>query len=135
MVDFYRGPAARITDKRCKTRWADLAIRDLSAAYVVLVGRPSPPPVLVGSSSTAGVLAVAFGFGMDPPLLAAAALLMLAAASMTARACLADLGVEYEIWAVNFGVHVLLLHTPDEVEFGQVRRALVRALEADAERR
>ena len=130
MVDFYRGPAARITDKRCETRWADLAIRDLTAAYVVLVGRPSPPPVLVGSSSTAGVLAVAFGFGMDPPLL-----LMMAAASMTARACLADLGVEYEIWAVHFGVRVLLLHTADEVEFGQVRRALVRALEVAGERR
>ena len=36
----------------------------------------------------------------------------------------------YQLWAVYHGRLVLLFHTTDRVVFGQVRRALLRAIES-----
>jgi hypothetical protein len=136
MVVYFRGPSARITDTwyvAYRPYSQKVAIRDISYAFGVERGTANPTPLLVGSSSTGAVLAVVAWFewfDFTRPAWAGAGLLMVVAASLTARACLNDQGRSFELWAVVYGVHVLLLDTTEREEFEQVRRALVRALQA-----
>jgi hypothetical protein len=66
----------------------------------------------------------------DTPTWVGFALLLAAAPGAWCGACLWRRRTVWELRAVYRGHPVVLLRTPDERTFGQVRRALVRALEA-----
>jgi hypothetical protein len=139
VVIFYQGPSARITETAYEARLPfeqRVAIGDISYAYTSVAGRTTPKPLLVGSSSTAGVLALAAWSGWpaaDPPLWIGTALALAVVASLTART-IGERGLTYQLWAVVHGVHVLLMQTLDKEEFSQVRGGLQAALQTRPDR-
>jgi uncharacterized protein DUF6232 len=139
MVVFYQGSSARITETAYEARLPYeqcVAIRDISYVFSSVTGRVTARPLLVGSSSTAGLLALAAWFGwpgVDPPTWVGAALALAVVASLTART-IGDRGLTYQLWAVVYGVKVLLMQTLDEREFAQVRAGLQAALETRPDR-
>jgi hypothetical protein len=136
---FYQGASARITAAAYEARLPfeqRVAIGDISYSYTSIAGRVPPKHLLVGSSSTAGALALAAWWGWpaaDPPLLIGAALALAVVASLTART-IGERGLTYQLWAVVHGVHVLLMQTLDEAEFSQVRGGLQAALQTRPDR-
>jgi hypothetical protein len=132
---FFQGPAALITDEwyeAYRPHRQRIAIRDISSVFVVDKGRTAPAPLLVGSSSAAGLLAGAgsLGWPHGSPLWIGAALAVLVVASLTGRR--GDRRPSHQLWAVHFGVHLLLLETTDPEELAEVRTAVTRAAAAAA---
>jgi hypothetical protein len=147
MTVFYRGPGARITDEVFEARspcHRRFVIRDIRHLY--LTHRASGPDVSAraqlraGSAGVAGAAAVAAAVGWPalattsvPSAVAAGfagALILIAASSVTFAACVRVPSARvHELWAVYRGRMTCLFNTTDERTFGQVRRALVRALE------
>lgn len=134
MTVYYRGPCVLITHQVFRVlhpRSRAYAIRDLSNVYVVEERGPSLVPVTLGSSGLAGVAAVVVATsGLDlPPLLAVAGGTLLLMTAALAGACVRIRAHRYELRALHRGALVVLFAATDEREFGQVKRALVRALE------
>jgi hypothetical protein len=137
MTVFYRGPGVRITHARFEVwsptyRW--FAIRDLRQVQVVerLVDPAPVGPVRAGSTGVAGAAAVAVAVGSQttaPPALALALLALLAGSVAVSGACWRVRRVRQELVAVHRGRLVRLYRGTDPRTFGQVRRALTRALE------
>jgi hypothetical protein len=142
MTIFYRGPGIRITHEVFEIRGPiqrSYAIRDLAHPYVL--ERAGDPPPLVGSLRTgstgvAGATAVAAALGwaadwqvLASPLTTLALLALLLISIVVSGACWRVHTVEQELVAVHHGQPVSLLRTTDARTFGQVRRALLRALE------
>jgi hypothetical protein len=132
MTIFYRGPCIVITHRDFRVLCPlpqvlpICEIRHLHAVEFLGLARP----VSIGSSGIAGVLAVVTatgGLDLPVPLLFVGGILLLAAAAL-AGACVRS-PRRYELWAIYCGRPVLLLNTSDAQVFGQVKRALLRALE------
>lgn len=147
MTVFYQGPCARVTHEVFETRSPHhrrFMIRDIRHLY--LASRARDPnesdraQIRTGSAGVASVAAVAAAVGWPAlsatsmPSIATAglatALIVVAASALTFAACLrAPSARVHELWAVYQGRMVCLFNTTDERTFGQVRRALVRAIE------
>jgi hypothetical protein len=147
MTVFYQGPCARITHEVFEARSPHhrrFMIRDIRHLY--LAHRASDPDVSeraqlrAGSAGIASVAAVAAAVGWAAltstslPSVAiaglAAVLILIAASSLTVAACVrVPPSRVHELWAVYRGRMICLFNTTDERTFGQVRRALTRAIE------
>lgn len=138
MTIFYRGPCVRITHEvievRCPIQQS-FALRDLS--HVRVAERSTEPAMLgmvrTGSTGVAGATAVAAGVGWpafaSSPALALATLGILAVSIAVSGACWRVRRTQQELVAICDGRPVLLYRSPDARTFGQVTRALLRALE------
>lgn len=139
MTIFYRGHCVRITHKVIEV-WCPIhqsfAIRDLSHVQVAewATNPPMIDAVRIGSTGAAGATAVAVGVGWPAldtsPLLALAALGLLALSVAVSGACWQVRRTQYELVAVCHDRPVLLYRSSNARVFGQVKRALLRAIEA-----
>lgn len=139
MTIFYRGHCVRITHQVLEIRCPfprSFAIRDLR--HVQVAERATDPPVLsavrLGSTGVAGATAVTVGVGWpaldSSPPLALVALGLLALSAAVSGACWGVRRIRYELIAVCRDRPVLLFRSSDTRVFGQVTRALARAIEA-----
>jgi hypothetical protein len=139
MTVFYRGRCACITHKVFETyhpSYQSFAISELAQVGVAQTPTGSDSGVLVqlkvGSSGLAVVAAVVAVMGksiFDSPPTSLGALAVLAVSSLVSGACWRNRGHQHELWAVHHGQWVCLFQTPDVHLFGQVSRALRRAIE------
>lgn len=142
MTIFYRGDGVRITHRVFEV-WRPVfrsfALWDLTG--VRSVERAVDPPALVssvrhGSTGIAGATAVVAAIGWtegwqaaESPVVAVALLSLLAVSVAVSGACWRITAVEQELVAAYRGAPVSLYRSTDTRAFGQVRRALIRALE------
>jgi hypothetical protein len=135
MTDFYRGPCARITHKVFEPltpvhRW--FAISDLRGVHIVHVGPEGRSadaiPVRLYTTGVAGAAMITGWpvFGSVP--MSVVAMIALAAASVWGGGCWRSRPHSYELHGLYRGSLQLLFSTPDARVFGQVSRALARAL-------
>jgi hypothetical protein len=142
MPIFYRGPCVLITHKVFETRCPVHRSYFLDELYQVCVVKWTVDPsavigsVRIGSSSVAGATAIALALSqvdnwqaLASPLATAAMAVLLIVSVAVSGACWRVNAVEHELAAVYRGQPVSLYRSPDLREFGQVKRALVRALE------
>jgi hypothetical protein len=134
MTVYYRGPCAHITDDLLEV-WSPehstFRIRELHAVHVVhgSAGRRGLAPIL---PAVTVLVAVALPIAHAPFGLLAA-VMVLAVGSTVAVACLRTAAQPYELYATHRGRRVRLFHCADAQTFGQVRRALARAIEQHAD--
>lgn len=144
---FYRGPCAHITHEVFESRCPyhrRYNIRDIRQIYLARRAREpaysDSSQLRARSAGLAGVAAVAVALGgpalsaasMPPAVTAglAALLVVVALASAAVAACLRVQPARvYELWALYQDELTCLFLTTDERVFGQVKRALVRAVE------
>ncbi|HET8661194.1 MAG TPA: DUF6232 family protein [Micromonosporaceae bacterium] len=139
MTLFYIGPRACITHEVFQVRWPSyrsFAIRELTNVHVV---RDWTDPVTVGahqirvaSTWLAGTAAVATALGwsvLHSPTVSILAFMILAVSLVVSGVCWRVRTVPYVLQATYRGELVRLCSIPDARTFGQVKRALVRALE------
>jgi len=147
MTVFYRGPCAYVTHEVFEVHcpyYRQYLIRDIRDPYLarrpIDPGQPDRLQLKARSAGAAGAAAVAAVFGWPvlkaasvPPMATAGLVLTLIVVGVSAMAIAACLRVRparmYELWAVYRGRMTCLFETTDERVFGQVRRALVRAIE------
>jgi len=147
MTVFYRGTAAHITHEVFEARCPHhrrFMIRDIRHVYLARRASGSAASdraqLRAGSAGVAGVAAVVAAVGwpvlaatqMPPIAIAglATTLILIAASSLTFAACVrVPPALVHELWAVYRGRMICLFDTTDERTFGQVRRALTRAIE------
>jgi hypothetical protein len=125
----YRSPTLLITHKVIQSPTAHYMIADL--AYVRVVVRGGNAAVATAARVAAVVFATGFGvWAVTAPnqMLMIAAMVLLAS-SLVGGACVRVSPTRHEIWAMHGRDDVCLLVTRDAQVFGQVRRALMRALE------
>ena len=139
MTLFYRGPSARITHEVFETHtpyYQSYLISELYLAHVirepiadVAMGSPT---VRVCSSAMSGLSVVVAAIGShvsDSPSTTVVATVVATTSALVAvvgwRARHRPIG----LWAFHNGRRVCLFETRDRLEFGQVKRALLRALE------
>ena len=150
MTVFYQGPCAHITHEVFEARYPHyrcFKIRDIRHLY--LARRATQPgasdraQIRAGSAGLAGAAAVAAAVGWPAlsatsmPAIAAGALatilILIAVSSFAFAACVRVPPTRvHELWAVYRGRMTCLFDTTDERVFGQVKRALVRAMEQSA---
>jgi Family of unknown function (DUF6232) len=148
MTVFYRGPCAYITHEvfvaRCPY-YRRYLIRDIRHPY--FARRPAEPAtpdrtqLSAGSAGAAGAAALAAAAGWPvvnaTPMAPAANVgvlvtfvVVVAVSVMAYAACVRVQPARvYELWAVYRGRMTCLFDTTDERVFGQVKRALIRAIE------
>jgi hypothetical protein len=139
MTVFYQGRCACITHKVFETyspSYQSFAISELAQVGVAQTPSGSESGVLVqlkvGSSGiavAAAIVAVLGGSIFGSPPTSFGALAVLAVSALVSGACWRSRGHQHELWAVHRGRWVCLFHTPDVHVFGQVSRALRRAIE------
>lgn len=138
MTLFYIGPCVRITHAKFEVRWPShrsFAIRDLRYVHVTQDRVPvtgSVGQIRAGSTSLAGAAAVVVAAGwpiLDAPAVSVVAFVVLATSSVVSGACWRVRPYSYALRATYRGELVTLFSTSDSRTFGQVKRALVRALE------
>jgi hypothetical protein len=147
MTVFYQGPCAHITHEVFEARYPyyrSFMIRDIRHLYLARRAARSAPsrrsPIKAGSAGIAGVAAVAAAVGWPvlsatamPPVATAglaSILALIVASSFVFAACVRIQPTRvHELWAVYRGRMICLFDTTDERTFGQVKRALVRAIE------
>jgi hypothetical protein len=132
MPTYYPGPDVRITDKAF-TVLGDQPIRfrikDLVDPYVVR-GDRHPAGVVTGRFAIGAVVAGTVSWEMhDSVLLHAAVLVAIAIPVLATGACLRVAPRTYQLRAVHRSTDVCLYTSTHPVRFGQVRRALIRAVE------
>jgi hypothetical protein len=132
MAVYYRGPRARITDEvfevfapKCQV----YMIRALQVVHVVEVDRSPLQPMIAGSSGVAGAAVLWIVADGNDVVAMLAVLLGFMAAASAAGSCVGPRVRSYELWALYDGASVRLFQTAEAREFGQVRRALLRAIE------
>lgn len=143
MTVFYRGPCALITHKVFETRCPVYQSFDLCDLYLVhVVERTAEPPAAVssarvGSTGVAGATAVVLALGwtegwptFDQPMVGLGTIALLVISVAVSGACWRVQPIELELAAVYHDQPVSLFRTTDEQTFGQVKRALLRALES-----
>ena len=137
-VVYYRGPCARITGDLLEV-WSPgyqlYLISELQAVHVVhgRSGRRAANPLLPAVTVLAVVTVLA---AVALPVHAPAGLLVpvvLLAVASTVAACMRPVGQPYELYATHRGQWVRLFQCPDAQTFGQVKRALARAMEQHAD--
>jgi hypothetical protein len=145
MTVFYPGPCVRVTHKVFEAHhpsYRSFVIRELRHVHVIqeqadVLGVGSAP-IRIASTGLAGVAAMAAAVGwaiFDSPLTSVAALMVLAMSSVVSGACWRTRGHAhlYELRAVHHGQPICLFQTTDVRVFGQVSRALCRAMEQNTE--
>jgi hypothetical protein len=135
MATFYRSPGVLVTTDVFQRGWPDpeqFRIRDLRRVRAMTA---RPRHATVNAVTGAGVVLVAGATGVPlvegKQIWLAVAALLAAGPTVMCGACMRRRQQVWELRAVYHGAPVLLLRTPDERMFGQVKRALVRALEAN----
>jgi Family of unknown function (DUF6232) len=135
MTTFYPGPYARVTHKVFEVwhpRHRAFALRDVAYAYVVpgTVGahRDKIRVCSAGSSGLAVLILALARFAGNWPT-TASAVVLLAASAMIFGASLAAGRRPHELWGIYQGRPTCLFQTTDERVFGQVSRALLRAIQ------
>jgi hypothetical protein len=134
MTVYYRGPCAHITRDFLEVwspRHQVYPINELEAVHVVH-GSPGRRKATLLLPAAAGLAAVALPLVHAPASLLA--LVVLLAVASTVAACLRHAGEPYELYATHRGRWVRLFQCPDAQTFGQVKRALARAMEQHADR-
>lgn len=141
MVVYYRGLCALITHEvfvvHCPTH-QQFALRDLT--HLRVIEQEADPPAVnairTGSTSVAGAVAIALGAGpvlgtqvYESPLMTLGLLAVLVLAIAVTGACWRPRTARYALVAAYRGRWVTLFRSTDEREFGQVKRALIRALQ------
>ncbi len=132
MTIYYRGRDAHITHDVFEVRWPQpyrYLIRDLRDVQVV---RGGPGRVAIGGASVAGAASVAIAASwplLNTPVAWAAALVALATPCVVGGACWRLARPVYELRATYRQLPVQLFASQDPQAFGQVRRALLRAIE------
>lgn len=147
MTIFYQGPCAQVTHEVFEARCPDyrrFAIREIRHLYLARraggSARSDRAQLRAGSAGIAGATAVAAAISWPaldaasmPPAATggiAATLILVAASSLVFAACVRVQPVRvHELWAIYQGRMICLFDTTDERMFGQVKRALVRAIE------
>jgi Family of unknown function (DUF6232) len=136
MVVFYRGHTLVITNDVVEVWWPKyqrFAVKDLSEVYVF---RDVADPVVARGIGASAVMVVAtaasWQFLPSMVVLLIGALTVLAP-GVVGAACIRTRRRPWELRATYHGVDVQLYSSRDSLTFGQVKRALVRAMEADTE--
>jgi hypothetical protein len=132
---YYRGARAHITRDLIEVfspGYAVYPIYELEGVHVV-DGSPGRRPA-VGVLPVATVLAAVVLPIVGGAVGLLAAVLMLAVGAVVAVAYLRDTGRPYELCATHRGRRVTLFRCSDVRTFGQVKRALARAMEQHADR-
>jgi hypothetical protein len=141
MTIFYRGPCVRITHKVFETRCPIHRSFPLaSLRRVRVVERVTDSQTLtsarVSSTGAAGAVAVAIVLGrtegweaFDSPITMLGMVLLLIVSVAVSGACWWVDSAELALVALYRGQPVILYASTDPQEFGQVRRALMRALQ------
>ncbi|GLI00418.1 DUF6232 family protein [Phytohabitans aurantiacus] len=134
MTVFYRGPCIVITHRDFRILRPHprvFPIRDLRGVHVVVIDR-SGVSITVGSSGMAGVAVVVIatgGLDLPAPLALIGGVALFAVATLAGE-CFRASARRYELRAVCRSEPVLLFATSDVRTFGQVKRGLIRALQA-----
>jgi hypothetical protein len=132
MPTYYPGPDVRITDKVFTVlgdRPIRFRIKDLVDPYVIR-GDRHPAGVVTGRFAVGTTVAGTVSWGMhDSLVLHAAMVVAIAIPVLVAGACLRAAPRTYQLWAVHDSTDVCLYSSTHQARFGQVRRALVRAVE------
>ncbi len=143
MPVYYPGPCVRVTDRAFEVQSPPQAyeIRDLR--HVVAVQRETPIDTCATTirACLAGITAIAATTAMiDWPRLDEVMIVTAVVASVIVVSTMVVCGMPrprrrmQELWAVYRGRPVCLFKTTDELVFGQVRRALLRAIEQNGQR-
>jgi ABC-type transport system involved in cytochrome bd biosynthesis fused ATPase/permease subunit len=136
MVVFYRGHTLLITNDVVEVWWPKyqrFSIKDLSELYVF---RDVADPVVARGIGASAVMFVAtaasWQFMQSMAVLLIGALVVLAP-GVVGAACIRTRRRPWELRATYRGVDVQLFSSRDSLTFGQVKRALVRAMEANTD--
>lgn len=132
MPIYYPGPDVRITDKEFTVlgdRPVRFRIKDLVDPYVVR-GDRHPAGVVTGRFAIGTAIAGTVSWGTHDSLtLHVAMLIAIAIPVLVTGACLRVSPRTYQLWARHGSTAVCLYSSTHPARFGQVRRALVRAVE------
>jgi hypothetical protein len=134
MTTYYRGPDVLITD-RVFVIWTPpqriYRIRELSDCCVLVGDRPPIRLYAAGAVGGAVFVAVATASALHTPTDLMVGTVLMGMASAVAGACVRT-RPEYELCGMYRGLRVTLFCSSDPIAFGQVKRALLRALERRA---
>ncbi len=135
MVTFYRGPTVLITHEVFQSGLPDPQRFRVSDLREVSSHGRKPERMNTRSVGATGaavaVMSVVWPFVRATPAGFGVLLLLLAVPSLIGAACLHRGQPIWELRAVYRGRPVILYATTDARAFGQIRRALIRALEAN----
>ncbi|GIF75399.1 DUF6232 family protein [Asanoa siamensis] len=138
MPTYYPGPDVRITDTAFTVlgaRSTRFHIKDLVDPYVVR-GNRHPAGVVTGRFAIASTVAGIVTWGLhDSLFLHVAMLIAIAIPVLVTGAFLRAAPRDYQLWAVHGSAEVCLYSSTHPTRFGQVRRALVRAVEEQSRQR
>lgn len=133
-VELYRQPGVRVTSEAFLVAGRRFPISELSDLRTAR-GRQDPLTVraVAVTGAALGAIGVALGYAGELYRLSARTYLLLGLAAFIPMA-LAAIGRRlrppaYELWGRYRGSMVLLFSTDQERQFGQIRRALIRARE------
>jgi hypothetical protein len=137
MTVFYRSRDLVISENEFVTLSASerFSLSDLSGVHIVR-GAPDPPRRAV-THAVAGavILAVVIGPILDSPAAWAVAALVLIGSAGYGGLSIFSRRPRWQLNAYHHGIEVCLFSSTDERTFGQVRRGLLRALEAGGHNR
>jgi len=134
MAEFYRGHTLSITSDVMEVWWPRhqrFSIEDLRDVYVF---RDVASPVVVRGIGASAVMLVATAVSwqlLRSPAVALIGVLVVLAPAVIGGACIRTRRPPWELRALYQGRDVQLFSSRDQVAFGQVKRALVRAIEAN----
>jgi hypothetical protein len=139
MPIYFRGPDALITHREftCfRPQPQRFALRELHDPHIVIAEATGATPRVTYPATAAAAAVAAAGW----PILGSAPVTLTGLAALAVLAgpiagCLRGRRHSYEVHAFYRGRCVCLFRTTDPRLFGQIRRALVRALEAHADYR
>jgi hypothetical protein len=141
MSVYYVGRTARITKSRIESKcpeYQSFPLDELSCIHTVrqvaIVAMAASMPVQVcsvGASGIAILVALAGWPLLDQPMVTVIGSVVLALALIVATASARARRVPLEIRAVYQGRLVCLFRTSDRLELGQVRRAILRAMDTE----
>jgi hypothetical protein len=132
MTVFYRSRELVISDHEFVTLFAPerFALRDLSGIHIVRGAPDRRRRTVTHAATGAMILAVAVGPIVDSPAAWAVAAVALLGSAGFGGLSLAVRRPRWQLNAHHLGIEVCLFSTTEERTFGQVRRGLLRALEA-----
>jgi hypothetical protein len=143
VTEYYRGPCCRITDEVFESRspgQRSFVISELGSVYVIDgAGGSRLGTVRACSTALAGLAAIAAatsgGSLLEWGMVTAGALVVLVVATVVAVIAWRTRVRPHELWGAYRGELVCLFQSTDRLEFGQVRRALIRVFEQIADAR
>jgi Family of unknown function (DUF6232) len=134
MAVFYRGHTLLITNDVVEMWWPSYQRFRVNELHGLYVFRDVADPVVVRGIGASAVMlaatAATWQFVHSPLVLLVGALVVLAPV-VAGGACMRTRRPPWELRAMYQGVDVQLYSSRDALTFGQVKRALVRAIEAN----